>query len=902
MIHASSASRVTRLTEYGPPPFLVEQVHLTVHLDVDPVLVQARLAIRRNPVATPTPDLLLDGQELEMVALRLDGREPAAGSWMIDAAGNLLLRQVPDRFILEVENRIHPARNTSLEGLYLSNGRFCTQCEAEGFRKITWYLDRPDVLARFTVTLVAPCRGYPVLLANGNRIAQGLLEGERHYATWEDPFPKPSYLFAMVAGDLAQISGEFTTRSGRRVALHFYTEAENADRCDHALSALKKAMAWDEIRFGREYDLDVYMIVAVNDFNMGAMENKGLNIFNSQYVLAKPSTATDEDFQAIESVIAHEYFHNWTGNRITCRDWFQLSLKEGLTVFRDQEFSADILSRGVQRIKDVRLLRTVQFAEDSGPTAHPVQPDTYIEINNFYTTTIYNKGAEVVRMLHTLLGEADFRRGMDLYFARHDGQAVTVDDFVRAMEEASQRDFSQFRLWYRQAGTPIVRAAMEYSVTTGMTTLTLSQETAPTPGQPDKKPLHIPVRVALLGTTGEHLPLQDNHSAPAPLEMVLELREARQAFHFVGQAGLEQRPVVSILRGFSAPVRLEMARTDAELAFLWARDTDPFNRWDAGQELLERWLFRWIGQYRQESRPSLVGDGALRAAFLATLNDPGLDPAMRALALTLPGEKYVLDRMEQANPDVVHAVREFLRRDLAEHLAPDLLRLYQRMVVETTGADGLAAETTGANGHHDESPLAAGRRALKNMALATLAAADQPEWYRLCEQQYHASHNMTDRMAALNVLVQAGATQAEAVLDDFYQQWRDDFLVTNKWLTLQASAPLAETFERVLALTRHPVFNPNNPNRVRALIGGFANGNPYCFHHPSGQGYRFLGEWIMRLDRSNSQIAARLLTPFNRWRFFEPGRSERMREVLQQIAEQATLSRDVGEMVGKILA
>ncbi|MBF0323363.1 MAG: aminopeptidase N, partial [Magnetococcales bacterium] len=754
------------------------------------------------------------------------------------------------------------------------------------------YLDRPDVLARFTVTIVAPRQGFPVLLANGNRIRQGQLEGDRHFATWEDPFPKPAYLFAMVAGDLERVSGDFTTHSGRRVDLHLYTEAENVDRCDHALASLQRSMAWDEKRFGREYDLDVYMIVAVNDFNMGAMENKGLNIFNSQYVLAKSATATDDDFQAIESVIAHEYFHNWTGNRITCRDWFQLSLKEGLTVFRDQEYSSDTLSRGVQRIKDVRMLRTVQFAEDSGPTAHPVQPDAYIEINNFYTTTIYNKGAEVVRMLHTLLGEETFRRGMDLYFERHDGQAVTVDDYVRVMEETSGREWAQFRLWYHQAGTPTVCAELNFAPSTGVSTLVLTQKTAPTPGQPEKKSLHIPVKVALFGEDGSLLPLALPGEDPgaAPRERVLELREARQEFHFSGPTGMSKRPVASLFRGFSAPVRLEMVRSDAELTFLWGHDNDPFNRWDAGQELLERWLFRWIKACQQGQ--SLVGDAPLRASFLATLQDTSLDPAMRALALTLPGEKYLLDRMPQADPDLVHAVRDFLRHDLAMVLGKELRQLYEQLSKEQL-AMGCAVGFD---------PVVAGHRALKNLALSLLAASEHADVYQLCEQQYRGSVNMTDRMAALTTLVHAGAAQAETLLEDFLQQWREDFLVTNKWLTLQATAPLATTFDRVTALTRHPLFNANNPNRVRALIGAFSAGNPYCFHHPAGQGYPFLGEWILRLDRSNPQVASRLLTPFNRWRDFEPGRSARMLEVLQHIAGQANLSRDVCEIVGKILA
>ncbi|MBF0425188.1 MAG: aminopeptidase N [Magnetococcales bacterium] len=893
MTQVATPPKVTRLADYRPPPFLIDQVYLTIHLDRDPVLVQSRLYIRRNPVAAPEADLKLHGQELEMVALRLDGCEPEPGSWSVDNEF-LTLRQVPERFALEVENHIRPAQNTSLEGLYISNGRFCTQCEAEGFRKITWYIDRPDVLARFVVALVAPQQGYPLLLANGNRIAQAPLDDERHYVTWEDPFPKPAYLFALVAGDLACVAGTFTTRSGRKVDLRFYTEAENADRCDHALAALKKAMLWDEIRFGREYDLDIYMVVAVNDFNMGAMENKGLNIFNSQYVLAKPTTATDEDFQAIESVIAHEYFHNWTGNRITCRDWFQLSLKEGLTVFRDQEFSADTLSRGVQRIRDVRMLRSIQFAEDGGPTAHPVQPDTYIEINNFYTTTVYNKGAEVVRMLHTLLGEAGFRRGMDLYFHRHDRQAVTVDDFVQALADANDRDLKPFKLWYRQAGTPTLRAEMSFPSDAGGCLLILSQETAPTPGQPEKHPLHIPVRVALLGEEGTPLPLAlpGEDPAAAPRERVLELRTARETFHFQGAMGNPgKRPVLSILRGFSAPVRLEVARTDADLAFLWARDNDPFNRWDAGQELLERALFRWIGDLRG-GKTTLHGDAALRQAFCTTLHDQTLDPAMRAMALTLPNEKYLLDRLTEADPDVVHVAREFLRQDLAIALEGALLQTYERL------ADELADPSL--SGAYD--PKIAGRRALKNVALATVAAAQRPELFALCERQYNASANMTDTMAALTILVHGEAPQGEAAAADFLHKWREDFLVTNKWLVLQASAPLACTFDRVVELTRHPLFNPNNPNRVRALIGGFSSGNPYCFHHPSGRGYDFLGDWILRLDRSNPQVASRLLAPFNRWRSFEPGRAKRMREVLQHLAGQPALSRDVGEMVGKILA
>ena len=667
----ANPAAATRLADYAPPPFFIDEVDLAFELDAERTLVRAKLKVRRNPDVEPAANLVLDGQGLETLGVRIDG-EALSGNRVEIAADTLTIRDAPDTFDLDTEVAIRPGANRSLEGLYASSGNLCTQCEAEGFRRITWFLDRPDVLARYSTRIAADPERYPVLLSNGNAVDRGTLDDGRRYVVWEDPHPKPTYLFALVAGRLERIEDRFTTRSGRSVALHIYVEPHNADRCGHAMRSLKRAMRWDEDVYGLEYDLDVFMIVAVDDFNMGAMENKGLNIFNSAYVLARPDTATDTDFAAIESVIAHEYFHNWTGNRVTCRDWFQLSLKEGLTVFRDQQFSEDVALRALKRIRDVRLLRTHQFPQDAGPMAHPVRPDSYIEINNFYTVTIYNKGAEVIRMLHTLLGEEGFREGMRIYFARHDGQAVTTDEFVAAMEAASGRDLEQFRRWYTQAGTPVLTARGDYDIERSEYVLEVEQRTAPTPGQDEKLPLHVPVRMALLGGDGGNLSL---HCAACGVageaEAVLELRESRERFRF---DGVSQCPAPSLARGFSAPVRVEIERSDDDLAFLIAHETDPFNRWDATQEYATR-LMLGLAEARLAGDELDIPAGFV-SAMRALLLDDAVDPGFAAEALALPSESNLADRMEVIAVEAIHEVRQAVTATLARRLEGEFAHVY----------------------------------------------------------------------------------------------------------------------------------------------------------------------------------------------------------------------------------
>ncbi len=867
--------------DYTHPPFLVDAIELHFDLDPERTVVRSRLQLRRNPEAAGTPSLVLDGQELELLGIELDGKPLDPGSYRLEAE-SLTIDAVPEAFELAVTTAIRPAANTALEGLYVSSGNFCTQCEPEGFRRITYYPDRPDVMARFTTTVAGDRSHYPVLLSNGNPVAQGELEGGRHFVTWEDPFPKPSYLFALVAGQLARIEDTFATRSGREVALRFYVEERNRDKCAHAVASLKKAMAWDERTFGLEYDLDIYMVVAVDDFNMGAMENKGLNVFNSKYVLALPDTATDADYQGIEGVIGHEYFHNWTGNRVTCRDWFQLSLKEGLTVFRDQEFSADMTSRAVKRIQDVRVLRNAQFPEDAGPMAHPVRPDSYQEINNFYTTTVYNKGAEVIRMQHTLLGAAGFRRGLELYFARHDGQAVTVDDFVAAMADANGVDLEQFKRWYAQAGTPVLTARGAWHGASRSYTLTLSQKTAPTPGQERKEPFHLPVAVGLLGRDGRDLPLRlEGEETAKGTTRVLELREAEQSFTFLD---VPEPPVPSLLRGFSAPVKVEVELLDSDLAFLWAHDSDPFNRWEAGQQLATRVLLGLAADW--QAGRELVLPEVLRRAFLEALTDTAADPALLAQALLLPAEGYLAEQMEVADPDAIHAAREAVRRGLGKELAAELLAVFEANRVV---------------GPYRPEPEAVGRRSLRNLCLAYLAAGDEGAGMARAERLFREAGNMTDAMAGLAVLANGTSKLRAGALADFYARWQHDPLVVDKWLSLQAMALQPGTLAEVERLLTHPAFNIKNPNKVRALVGAFAHGNPVCFHAADGSGYRFVAERILELDPLNPQVAARLAGAFGRWRRFGEERQQLMREQLQRILGAPRLSRGVAEVIGKTL-
>jgi aminopeptidase N len=876
----ATAKEIRRL-DYRPPDFWIERVDLTFVLDADHTRVRARLSGRRNEAVNPgRRPLVLAGEDLELHALRLNGSDLVIGEFEVTDEG-LVVPEVTDRFELATEVELHPRANTQLSGLYLSNGIFCTQCEAEGFRRITYFLDRPDVMARYSVRIEAERARCPVLLSNGNRVESGALPGGRHFVRYEDPFKKPSYLFALVAGDLACQRGTFQTRSGRTVALEIWVEPQNREKCAHALRSLQRAMKWDEEVFGLEYDLDVYQIVAVNDFNMGAMENKGLNVFNSKFVLADVESATDDDYQAIEGVIGHEYFHNWTGNRVTCRDWFQLTLKEGLTVFRDQQFSADMGSAAVKRIDDVRKLRVAQFAEDAGPMAHSIRPESYVSMDNFYTATVYEKGAEVVRLYHALFGQAGFRRGMDLYFERHDGSAVTCDDFRAALADANGADLAQFERWYTQRGTPVLEARGAYDPSARIYDLTLKQLPPANAVEPHE-PLHVPVRVGLIGPDGRDLPLrlQGEYKDKTATTRLFELKNREQTLRFVD---VPVAPVPSVLRGFSAPVKLRMARPRAELAFLLAHDSDPFNRWDAGQELAKQVLIELVGlQTRGEP---LSFDPAASAAFGRLLADESLDGSFRALALTLPDELVLGQEFEVLDPEAVHSTRRFALRALALAHREAFLALYRRLAADLSGTDAAAID----------------RRRLKNRALAYLATLEQPETITLAFEQFERARNMTDAEAALAALVGIDCRERELALEAFYRRWKHDPLVLDKWFRLQALAPQPATFERVVALAAHPDFTLKNPNRVRALLGAFAHGNQARFHGKDGRAYAFFTEKVLALDELNPQLAARMASAFNSWRRFEPTRRAAMHAELERIAARAKLSKDTSEIVTRAL-
>ncbi|MGA1859063.1 aminopeptidase N [Azospirillum sp. 11R-A] len=876
--------KAIRLQDYRPPAHLIDTVDLFVDLGEDVTTVRAVLAIRRNPdrPEAATEPLSLDGQRLDLVSVALDGRTLGPDEYTV-TPDHLIVLEVPASYTLETIVRIKPQENTALEGLYKSSGNFCTQCEAEGFRKITYFADRPDVMARYSTTITADKARYPVLLSNGNLAESGDLEGGRHWARWEDPFPKPCYLFALVAGSLVHGEDRFRTASGRDVTLRIYVEPGNEDKIDHAMRSLIKSMRWDEEVYGLEYDLDIFNIVAVGDFNMGAMENKSLNVFNTKYILAKPETATDTDFLNIEAVVAHEYFHNWTGNRVTCRDWFQLSLKEGLTVFRDQEFSADMHSRAVKRIADVQGLRTVQFQEDAGAMAHPVRPDSYVEINNFYTPTVYNKGAEVIRMIHTLLGPENYRKGTDLYFQRHDGQAVTCDDFVAAMADASGVDLTQFQLWYRQSGTPELDIAGSHDPAAGTFTLTVRQTVPPTPGQPTKQPMHIPLVVGLLGPDGQDLPLRlDGEEEAAGTSRILHVTAESQSFTF---RDIAARPVPSLLRGFSAPVKLKTDLTDADLTFLMAHDSDAFNRWEAGQILGTRILLGLVAD-KQAGRDPVLPEG-YADAFAKILDDAERDPAFAAQALVLPTEAYLGTQMPVVDPDAIHAVREFARKTMAGRLRARFLDLYRR----NSSQEPFSVDAD-----------AIGKRALKNLCLAYLMALEDDEALDLCLTQYRTAQGMTDEIAALQFLSNAASPEGEKALADFYARWKGEALVVDKWFGVQAMSNRADTLARVTALLGHPAFEIRNPNKVYALIGGFANGNPVRFHDASGAGYRFLADQVLRLDPMNPQVAARLMGPFSRLRRYDAARQGLMKAELQRIVATSGLSPDVYEVASKSLA
>ncbi len=867
------------LSDYRPPDYLIDTVFLDFQLGEANTEVEARLSIRRNPDADRRPDggaipLVLDGGDLTLLAICLNGQRLPEPRYTVDDE-SLIIHEVPERFTLEIITRIQPEKNTALEGLYVSNHIFCTQCEAEGFRKITYFLDRPDVMARYRTRIEADRAAYPVLLANGNKVDAGERPGGRHYAVWEDPFPKPAYLFALVAGDLSVLEDRFVTKSGRDVALQIYAEPAQIDKCSHAMESLKLSMRWDEERFGLEYDLDQFMIAAISDFNMGAMENKGLNVFNTKYVLARPETATDADYLGIERVIAHEYFHNWTGNRITCRDWFQLSLKEGLTVFRDQEFTADTHSRAVKRIEDVKGLRAHQFIEDSGPLAHPVRPESYVEINNFYTTTIYEKGAEVVRMIHTLIGEEAFQRGMRIYVERHDGQAVTCEDFVACMEAASGRDLSGFRRWYSQAGTPRISVEDDFDEASGRYRLTVRQSTPPTPMQADKAPQHIPLALGLLDRDGRDLPVTlAGEAEPGPTTRILELAEAETSFTF---AGVAEKPVPSWPRGFSAPAIVDDEPCSERLRFLMAHDSDSFVRWDAGQTYATSLMIRGVEREL---------DLGLREAFEAILGDDSLDHAFQALALILPAETYVAQQMEVIDVDGIHAARRALRAALGRELSDRWLDLYRRL---------------GTNEPYRFDGPSMGRRSLRNLALGYLMAADHEEGRALCQAQFEQADNMTDVLAALALLADSDHPARGDALEGFYDRWQAEPLVIDKWFTLQAMPQRADSLDEVRRLKAHHAFKMTNPNRVRSLIGAFAMANLTGFHRQDGEGYRFVADQIMELDRLNPQIAARLLGVFGRWRRYDQNRQALMTAELERILAMPDLSRNSYEVATKSL-
>jgi aminopeptidase N len=872
--------RPIRLRDYRPPDWLIETVDLDVSLDPTATTVRATLKFKPNSGGTPAP-LVLDGEELKLRSLALDGK-PLPSESFLATPERLTIAQPPNRrFELTIETSIDPTANTQLMGLYRAGATYCTQCEAEGFRRITYFLDRPDVMAVYTTRIEADKTETPVLLSNGNLIAQGDVPGtNRHFAVWRDPFKKPCYLFALVGGKLGRITDSFTTMSGRKVALHIYVEPGKEDRAHYAMDSLKRAMRWDEEAFGREYDLDIFMIVAVSAFNMGAMENKGLNVFNDKYVLASPATATDTDYAHIEAVIAHEYFHNWTGDRITCRDWFQLCLKEGLTVFRDEEFSADQRSRAVERISDVRALRSHQFVEDAGPLAHAVRPEVYHEINNFYTTTVYDKGGEVVRMIKALLGPELFRKGMDLYFDRHDGEAATVEQFVQCFADVSHRDFTQFLRWYTQAGTPKVVVAPHYDARAKTYRLDISQTTPPTPGQPDKAPVVIPLAVGLVGKDGGDLPLTLDGRALD--RCVIEVTKPNQSVVFTA---VNERPIPSLNRGFSAPIKLSLPVEPGDLGFLAAHDSDPFNRWQAVQTLAMSSLTGNVAALRQNTAPRL--DDGLTAALGANLADQKLEPAFIALTLNPPSDSDIAREIgRDVDPEAIFAARRHLRATIGERLGAALADTYHRMIVA---------------GPYSPDAASAGKRALKNVCLDLLAATQHDESIARAFAQYRDADNMTDRMAALETLAQHDRPERTDALADFYNRYSGDPLIIDKWLALQASIPEPATLDRVRALTTHPAFSMANPNRIRSLIGSFAQVNHTQFNRADGAGYDFVADVVLTLDPKNPQVAARLMGAFRSWRALEPLRRERAEAALRRVAAAPALSRDVHDIVARTL-
>ena len=856
--------------DYRAPDYTITDVALDFDLSADDTVVTAvSHLVRQSEHAQP---LVLNGEGLTLVSVAVNG-QPVT-DYQQDSH-SLTINGLPAECELTIITRFSPAKNTALSGLYQSSEALCTQCEAEGFRRITYFLDRPDVLARYQTKITADKARYPYLLSNGNRVASGELADGRHWMQWSDPFPKPSYLFALVAGDFDVLRDTFTTRSGRDVALELYVDRGNLDRADWAMESLKQSMRWDENRFGLEYDLDIYMIVAVDFFNMGAMENKGLNVFNSKFVLAKAETATDTDYLDIERVIGHEYFHNWTGNRVTCRDWFQLSLKEGLTVFRDQEFSSDLGSRAVNRINNVRVMRGAQFAEDASPMAHPIRPDKVIEMNNFYTVTVYEKGSEVIRMMHTLLGEEAFQAGMRLYFERHDGSAATCEDFVKAMEDASGIDLTQFRRWYSQAGTPQLQVRDEYDAKQQVYRLHVRQSTPPTPEQTEKQALHIPLDIELYAEDGAVIPLQSGGQA---VNSVLNVTEPEQTFVF---EQVPQAPVISLLREFSAPVKLDYPYTDKQLTFLMAHARNDFARWDAAQMLIGKYVRLNVANWQDGNALELPIE--VVDAFRAVLLDEQLDPALAALILTLPKETELAELFDLIDPDAIRAVREFIRDELVLELNDELRAVYQAHVLPEYRVE-----------HADIA-----RRALRNTCLSYLAFAEGAD--ALVRRQYEQADNMTDTLAALSAAVSAELPCRDNLMQHFADKWQHDGLVMDKRFMLQATSPAANVLENVQALMQHPSFSLANPNRTRSLIGAFASGNPSAFHAKDGSGYRFLTDVLVELNSRNPQVASRLIEPLIRLGRYDAERQQLMREQLLRLQKLDNLARDLFEKITKSL-
>lgn len=884
------------LQEYTPPAFRISTVGLDVDIRKPYATVRATLKLARDASRASAEPLVLQGENLELLSVRIDGRTLSPAEYRADER-HLAIARVPDTFTLETVVRFDPWKNTRLEGLYATKNGLVTQCEAEGFRHITYFVDRPDVMGRYAATLCADRASFPRLLANGNLVAQGEGQPEgwfvdeepgRHWARWEDPFPKPSYLFAMVAANLDLLEDHFTTRSGRNALLQIYVEPGKLDQAGFAMQALKKCMRWDEEVFGLELDLERFMIVAVSDFNAGAMENKGLNIFNTKFILARADTATDYDYFGVDKVVAHEYFHNWTGNRITCRDWFQLSLKEGLTVYRDQEYSADEYSRPVVRIQEVRDLRTRQFPEDAGPMAHPVRPESYVAVNNFYTATVYDKGAEVVRMYATLLGKEGFRKGMDLYFRRHDGQAVTCDDFRAAMSDANGVELAQFERWYSQAGTPMVECRGELDAANATYTLHVKQSCPPTPGQPAKEPFVIPFAVGLVGADGRDVPLTlsegrtfDGGKASGTHTVVLAVTQAEQRFVFTG---VKEKPVPSLLRGFSAPVQVRHDYTDAELAHLMGCDSDLFCRWEAGQALATRILLAGVEAVRDGRAMEVPQEFA--EAMGRVLADASKDPAFAAEALQLPGEGMLAEEMQVADPDAIHIARMRLVRDIATRYRTRFEGAFRHFTVP---------------GPYSPDAQASGRRALRNAALGYVSTIDDATSRALAFLEFRRAENMTDAMAALTCLANSAGAERERALAMFHDKWKDEALVVDKWFRVQATSWLPGTLDRVKALARHPAFDLRNPNRVRSLVHMFAQENPLHFHAADGSGYRWVAEQVVELDRLNPQVAARLARSFDRWKKYDAGRQAHTRAALETIRDAAGLSPNVAEVVGRAL-